>query len=503
MSGGPLQPNEATREQPVDLVSRSAIAAYVLLAGFIVIALGHPVPYNNEHHYLIASYRLFHPEFAISDPGLGEPLYGHLIFQVTAGALMTVLPLEVVGWLLRLLSWALAMAGIVLVSAKIGIRPWMAVIAIIVWLTNGQTILAHEWVIGGAEAKAFAYPMLLFAIHALLTNHAYRAAMLIGVGASLHPLVGVQLGGAICVAAVFLHDREWRIPLFAALVVLFALPGVIPTFHGMAQGPASAVDWRFVARFAMPFHLDPTSFPRRSYFNLGLLLSFNLFVCWQFRRETGYRLFGIMLVALMFLFAAGLAAWELGSYGFLQLMPFRVLPVLALLLFLLFIAALIRHRSTHRVLWILGAWGLLALSEPLAGLIDMRVSQGEHHRYPTGAFDWIAQETPNDALILSPPGATNSISRSERGQVAFYRWIRMRALDDWRERLETVLGPVETAADPAAWLSRYDSLTLERLGVITEKYGATHFVTNRSFDLPLLYQDAAGWRVYSLGNLVS
>ena len=495
------EPEKPGGELRVDLRSPASITAYAVLGTLIVLALGHPVPYNNEHLYLIGAYRLFHSNFAVADPGLGDPLYGHLLFQLIAGTLTTALSLEVVGWLLRFVSWTATVTGVVLTAARIGVPPWMTAGAIVVWLSNGQSILAQEWVMGGAEAKAFAYPLLFFAMDALLVGRAYRAAILIGLGVSFHPLVGVQLGGALCLGALFLRRDDWRLLPFAGLVVLFSLPGVVAVLYGARGGQALTVaDWEFLARFAFPFHVDPTSFARRHYLTLGILLSFNLVVCWRLRNEGSYRLFGVAQVALALLFMGGLAAWWLEAYSAMQLMPFRVLPVLVMLLFLLFLADLARRRWSAPTVWVMGAWGLLALSEPVAGIVDQRVHRAEVNRYPTEVFDWIARETSNDALVLSPPSATNSISRSRRGQVAYYRWVRMRDLDDWRNRLVAVLGPPEATSGPGEWLSQYDALTPERVREVQERYGATHWVTRGAFDLPLLYQDAGGWRVYALGD---
>ena len=59
--------------------------------------------------------------------------------------------------------------------------------------------LSGEWLIGGVEAKGFAYLALLLAIVAVCERAFRRAGIAIGLAISLHPVVG--LWGALGLAA--------------------------------------------------------------------------------------------------------------------------------------------------------------------------------------------------------------------------------------------------------------------------------------------------------------
>ena len=156
MNGDPDGADAASDNLRVDLTSRSALIAYAVVGIALLFALGAPVPFNNEHIYLTGPYRLFHPDFARTQWTFTDPQYGHLPFEVMAGTLMAVLPLEIVGWLLRFVAGAGMVIGIVKVGAVMGVRPWMTAVAIVVWVANDQAILAGEFILGTAEAKAFA-----------------------------------------------------------------------------------------------------------------------------------------------------------------------------------------------------------------------------------------------------------------------------------------------------------------------------------------------------------
>ncbi len=320
------------------------VLSLFLLAVFLVLVLGQPVPHSNEHFYLLAPFRLSHPEFLSHEWVFSSPQFEHLLFDGIAGALMAFLPLEAVGWILRFVSWGITVAAIVLLSGSLGVRPWMAAGAIAVWVANGQSVLGGEWILGGAEAKVIAYPLLLLGIHYLLVGRASLAGALVGIGTSFHPLVGIQLGGAAWMGALFLLGWTREMGKFTLLVFLLSLPGVLATFMGASQGDGlSNADWGYLARFALSNHIDPSSFPSRAFVTLAVLTSFNGLVCWVRREEMSFRFFGILHIPLAALLIAGLLAWHLEAYLFLQFMPFRVLPVLAPLLFLLFLATLFHH----------------------------------------------------------------------------------------------------------------------------------------------------------------
>ncbi len=482
------------------LLTPTAFLAYALLATVVLMTEGRPVPFQNEQVYLLAPFRLFHPDFLAYEWSFLEPQLEHLPFDVLSGALMTLLPLETVGWIIRLVSWSAILAAFVAIAGKMGIRPWISVVGLAIWILNGQTTVGGEWLIRGAEAKAVAYPFLLWGIAALFYSRGYIAAILIGLGIAFHPVVGLQLGGAACFAAFLVFRKSWNLWVFCGLVVLCSLPGIIPS--AMVSGGLSNSDWEFLALVRMPFHIDPLDFPKRDLLSLAVFLGFNALFSWFFWSNRFVRFFAFFQGILALFFAAGVVARLAGWFILLQVMPFRVLPALAPLLFLFYLGMMLRKDAgpLRPVLLAAGAWGLLCLEEPVRKVIDEVNSQAISETSEISeALAWLSTGSDPSAVILSPPWAGDAFSASHRAQVANWKFLRFGQYDEWRGRLEAVVGPIHTRSDAlaAAQRERYATLTLGQVRDIRDQFGATHFLSEVAYDLPVLYE-AGEWRVYSL-----
>ena len=70
-------------------------------------------------------------------------------------------------------------------------KAWLAVLTaeLFVLLTE-QTHMAGEWIIGGVEAKGFAYVLVFLGLEAMVRDRWNRAWLLWGAASLLHVVVG-------------------------------------------------------------------------------------------------------------------------------------------------------------------------------------------------------------------------------------------------------------------------------------------------------------------------
>src|SRR5690606_34744986 len=115
----------------------------------------------------------------------------HQTFYWCFGWLTLLMPLPAVAWAGRLLTWTLLAAGWRRVSFLLVPKPLAAVLsaALFVGLLD-RCNLAGEWVVGGVEAKGFAYAFVLFAIAEMLLGRWNRVWLLLGAASAWHVLVG-------------------------------------------------------------------------------------------------------------------------------------------------------------------------------------------------------------------------------------------------------------------------------------------------------------------------
>ena len=190
-----------------------------------------PVPDVNEPYYLGKAVHFWNPQWCPRDDffATGD---AHEVFYLTFGWLSLFLPLPVLAWTGRVLTWALLAAGWCFLGRCLGIRGWTLVLSAILFAAFQERMaMAGEWVIGGVEAKGFAYAVVLFGLGMLAAGQWTASLILLGLATAFHVLVGGWSLVALFVAWL-MNGRQphWKMLLPAVLIAgVLALPGVIPS----------------------------------------------------------------------------------------------------------------------------------------------------------------------------------------------------------------------------------------------------------------------------------
>lgn len=255
----------------------AAVAGIVAALSIFAAAGAWPVPDVNETAYLTKARHEADPSYGRGDFFLETP-EAHGVFYRVIGPLAAAVPLERAAWIGRWLGWLALAAGFHHAIVPVVPGAWPRVLAAAFYsLALRHTTAAGEWVIGGCEAKVFAWALVLAAAGEVARGRFARAWLVLGAATAFHPLVGGWGLVALAVAwgwsaLVGREDAAARpvagpgagavpgVALTAALVlggVALAAAGIVPAL-GLSAGAdaatrAAAVKIYVVER--LPHHL--------------------------------------------------------------------------------------------------------------------------------------------------------------------------------------------------------------------------------------------------------
>ena len=239
------------------------------------------VPGINESHYLPKAKHAWDPSFAPGDLFLSSG-NAHWLFAQIAGSLSTLMPLSAVAWVGRIVSWCLMAIAWQRFALTFGWTSSLSAVVLAGWLVATKLgNWAGEWAVGGFEAKALAYPFVIFALAEVLRGHWNRVWILSGAAVAFHPLVGGWAGVTFAAAWLWFgrHESPFVRQLIPGLVagVLSAI-GVVPAL-AMIGGPSRSGDIvvaQIHAFYRLAHHQSPRLFSAAQHWSgaitLGLLI---------------------------------------------------------------------------------------------------------------------------------------------------------------------------------------------------------------------------------------
>ena len=168
----------------------AALIEIALIFAVFCIQGAWPVPDVNEPYYLGKAIHYWNPDWLRGDFFM-ESADTHKVFYFTFGWLSLWLSPVALVWTGRIVTWLLLAWAWRRLSVAVVPRPWYSVLtaALFVCLME-RCHMAGEWVIGGVEAKGFAYVLVFLGLEALVRNRWNRALLLFGAAAAFHVLVG-------------------------------------------------------------------------------------------------------------------------------------------------------------------------------------------------------------------------------------------------------------------------------------------------------------------------
>jgi hypothetical protein len=497
----------------------------LIVAVFFTLA-GYPPPHVNESHYLCRLKHYWNPSWCAGDLFL-ESTDTQLAFIWTLGWTTRWLPLPAAAWSGRLLAWTLLAWAWQRLSWRVAPARLASVLSAALFVTlNARAHVAGEWIVGGVEAKCFAYGFVLLALADLIEGRWNRLWLLLGAATAFHPLVG-GWSAVVCVGIWWLDGRRAAPPTSMAPGlaggILLGLVGVLPAISltwGVPDDLVAEASRIYVFE-RLPHHLALLELPREELMRrlgghavlLVVLAALGTPLRYHAVRRALQFAWGAALLATtgliieLGLLGAPLLAARLLRYYWFRLSDFAAPMAVALAATVLISAAL-----THRKAW--GPWGLAAVMA-LTGWHLGSVSI-ERMGYPVPPADarmadvpawedacrWIADNTPADAVFLTPRLNQSFKWRTGRPEVVNRKDLPQdtRSILEWNRRINEIYyyqdstgvkGPVDSPSQ----------LNSDRVMELAIQYGATYVLADRSqlLSLPRAYWNEE-YVVYRVGD---
>ncbi len=503
--GGPAAEAVAGAGRLRPLVEILAIAAIFAAAG------AWPVPDVNEAVYLTKARRAADPRWGAGDFFLESP-DAHGVFYFLIGPLAAGLPLETAAWLGRIAGWLALAVGFRHLAAQLltagptgglpdaGRGTWALLVAAAVFsLALRQTTAAGEWVIGGCEAKVFAWALVFGGLGELVRSRFATAWLLLGGATAFHPIVG---GWAMLAAAAVRSTTPWPASagpslmdrLLLAAGGAAALAGVVPAvlLNAGVDPAIRAEAARIYVAERLPHHLLVRSFAtgfvaRHVLAAVAWWLLTRLVPLTPARgRLTAFTL-AALAISLVGLVISAAEPWGAAAvHGILRYYWFRLGDVAVPLALAIFAAAALADDATLRRVVPLPPWAVRLVATLL--LAADLVGESAHWPLPGRGLvpradakveaaawaevcDWVREHAPADACLLTPRGAASLTWRTGRREVVSWKNSPQDAasLVEWRRRIADCF----SADGSLRGMTRSTaSLGAERMREVARIYGA-------------------------------
>jgi hypothetical protein len=493
----------------------------VLVALVFAAAAAWPTPDVNEAVYLTKARHAADPAWAAGDFFLETP-DAHGVFFLLFGPLAAALPLDQAAWVGRIAGWLAVALGFTWALVPLVSTTWGRLAAAAIFsLALRHTTMAGEWVLGGCEAKVFAWAFALGGVGEWVRGRVATAWLLCGIATAWHPIVGgwalVALAMAWAMQRASLAGKGSAILIAAGLAA--AAAGVVPALSltaGVDPATKAAAAKIYVVE-RLHHHLLLRTFSealiaRHVLAVLAWWLLSRALVPTQARsRLTAFTLgtLAISLAGVAISLCEPLAPATV--HGLLRFYWFRLADVVGPLALAAATAGLLEDAAAcRRTLGISPA--VVRIATGLLLLLDV-AAQSAHWPRGMGASvacradakvdaagwadvcTWIRDNVPPGACFLTPRGSASFTWRTDRREVVSWKNSPQDAqsLVEWRQRIVDCFSPGGKLADMERSTA---ALGPERVRLAAERYGADHMIV--PLDSPRL-GEMPGERLYANG----
>jgi len=441
-----------------------------------------PVPSWSEHFYLITPLHVLDRGFLARDWTVANEYRTHLGFTYLAAGLIKLFGLQGAGWIGRVLTAVLVQSGLLRLGARLGVSYGLTTAVILLWLACGQSLFGGDWMLRTFEGKTVAYGLLLWSMDRLCGMRWAWAGVLAGLAFTLNPDVGLISGTGLLAAALMLKGNRQQWIALVACGLAFSLPGLAGASGAALGGPTTASDWNLFC-IAYRSNVDPTSFGASRLLLGATMTAFCVLHLLGPSLQRESRAWVAFVLGLGIPTVAGLGAWAAHSCEWLRFLPFRAFPLILPLVFLLLVARkdfLGWGGALGRGATVLVLFSLMALPDPAATLMrQLRDDAKEWTR--DGDYDralmWIRDSVPASALLAVPPNHFDTHTLSRHAVVALFSAPRYDMIHEWRERIESMTGPINDHDDVPELQARFENLPLSSVQRLGRDYGVNYIVT--------------------------
>lgn len=386
----------------------------------IALIWGLPFPFGNEGDHLAMTKKFFDKLFLSEDWTFASISPDRYLFNLIIGAFGFVLSPALLGWLGRIACWVAASIALFRITDRLAIARHLATLALVVFaLLTSPAAIGGEWVVGTFEAKSVAWVLFLFALDSALAKAWLRSGVLTGLCVSMNPTVGIVGGFALLCAALATHRPLSELVKPALIGLAFSIPGLVQAVYMVLEifTNSSPDDWTYLSLTVLYRAFDLNTFSLLELATLFVMFILTLFITW--RLGGPFRLLFFFIIFLVPAFAIGFVAHSTGEMRLLAIMPFRHLPLMTLLIFLLATSAIhqVRGPAESRRLekFLVGAFIVSVKLFVLVCLVDVIAKQRLEFR-----GGWLDMY-PAIGILLSTIGLV-VIPRSQHPLIGRFAW---------------------------------------------------------------------------------
>ncbi|GIW90301.1 MAG: hypothetical protein KatS3mg109_0733 [Pirellulaceae bacterium] len=483
------------------------LAEWLLIVLVYAAYAGCPPPDVNESYYLVKAKHYWLPDWCQRDLFVRSADV-HTFFYATVGWFTSVLSLERAAYAGRLAAWGVLAWGWLRLSRALTPVPLMAALSAGWFLLLTGIRMAGEWVVGGVEAKVFAYGFVFAGLGCWLKQQLRWCWLYWGVAVLWHPLVGGWTWIAALLAAVATREirGQWKHLLPWSVVGLaVGFPGLwwataalrAPVSHEEAIQAARITVYERLAH-----HLAFHTFSRRDMAALGLVACMSIgWGAWMGKRRASCRQLARFTAAVAAIALAGVVIdqsllWNLDlAARLLKFYWFRladaVVPVTAALLVTQYYCELCerdRRKAEYYLVIILLipvvvlGWKIGRELRDTRPRADRRwdATAGDRqlalrkYRNWLAACGYIREHLPKDALFLTPFNQQTFKWHAERAEVVNWKDFPQdpASILEWKRRMDDLFPNTTARSDITYWR---DNEIIEKM----RRYGAEYLVLER------------------------
>jgi hypothetical protein len=431
---------------------------------------------ENEEQYFAFAKAFMNPRWVPGAVSLKDVPGARIILDLIIGFALRFMSFEQVAVLGRTLIAVLIAFPLARIFKKLRFTNLDGIFLLqIICVLTHQSFFAKEWIFGAFETKGIAYLFIFFSLYCLLDNRYFKSVLFAGIAVYFHFLVGGWFAFIL-----FVYLLASRTPLKTLLgycitfAVLTAPFGIYLATTYLANNP-SIIEGVQISRIYVfirnPHHLDMIrqlkdwGSSAQVGVTMSLLCSLFCLRLYHASRDTAIRkltLLNLVLFGQQFL-SLLIATFD-KSGGFLKFYPFRT-SSLSFFLMLVLVMVLIKHSNIHQYptpverlpgktpsrkgqtalitfMLIFVAAALCFKSYRNFNESYQLISPSPKAAAKFSLYDWIKQNTPNNAVFLDLNQQIREdldfIRKTERDSFSVFKFIPTsnRLIYDWYQRAQ-------------------------------------------------------------------
>jgi hypothetical protein len=477
---------------------------------------------GNELDVLPSAKQFFDSSWLPNDWYLNLDIGYRQVFNYFFGLLVNWLGFLNGAYIGRLIVYLLLAFALFIFFRAINLRFSLGLIVVVVFLGN-QSLIAGEWIAGGADPKTLAYAFALLSFALFYKKKYLIGFAFAGAALSFHVLIGIYALFCTIVAILLTHGsrrQNWMAlvrqswPLF--ITGFFGFLAIFQQLLPQGEIDASKA-WKIYVEFRVPHHVLPSAWQGDLWVNELILATCLFLSIYLIIKKGSLKFTAAYALGCVSLFTIGLVIFAIGQTSLLRFYWFRypdvMIPFLSALL-----VALVLNQLTYINLadyprmqkYLYWAQSLLSRGLPLLFALvaflltiqSMRFLQGKYqrglHRQSSEnqiASEWIKDNTPSEAVFLIDPLMNEFYTYANRARFVSFNHSPQSAADvlEWFERITLSNGnqqPRIPVARGEIQENFYD-LNVELIQQLVDEYGLNYYLGQAGQQLPFeqVYRD--------------